>query len=378
MANKFTKFNKEAANGITNPKGNMGDFQHASRLYVDNYFALAPRSKFMYHVVFEINPQALKSPVFATKHKQQIGLLVKSADLPKFTIDTVTKNQYNRKKVVQTNIYYDPVNLVFHDDNDGVSNALWSLYYGYYYRDRSLSINTYSANAYQKDTYRAGLDNNQSVPFFTSISIYTLSRRRFLGYTLVNPMITAWAHGQVSQSDASGGLENTMTLAYENVIYTGGSVSRGSPKNFAELHYDTLPSPLSVAGGGTASLTGSGGVLAGLEEVFGKVSNGEAFSTAGSFLSTAVAAINTYGNLKNLSKAGLKAEAINILTSPAGISGIVNTVGGVVGAVFPKSQNTNTSASITSAAPRLLASRNAQDAFIQSVISEPIRFNDQA
>jgi hypothetical protein len=191
-------------------------------------------------------------------------------------------------------------------------------------------------------------------------------------------MITAWAHGQVSQSDASGGLENTMTLAYENVIYTGGSVSRGSPKNFAELHYDTLPSPLSVAGGGTASLTGSGGVLAGLEEVFGKVSNGEAFSTAGSFLSTAVAAINTYGNLKNLSKAGLKAEAINILTSPAGISGIVNTVGGVVGAVFPKSQNTNTSAASTSAAPRLLASRNSQDAFIQSVISEPIRFNDQA
>jgi hypothetical protein len=378
MANKFTKFIKSAANGITNPKGNMGDFQHAARLYVDNYFALAPRSKFMYHVVFEINPQALKSPVFATKHKQQIGLLVKSADLPKFTVDTVTKNQYNRKKVVQKNINYDPVNLVFHDDNDGVSNALWSLYYGYYYRDRSLSINTYSANAYQKDTYRAGLDNNQSVPFFTSISIYTLSRRRFLGYTLVNPMITAWAHGQVSQSDTSGGLENTMTLAYENVIYTGGSVRRGSPKNFAELHYDTLPSPLSVAGGGTASLTGSGGVLAGLEEVFGKVSNGEAFSTAGGFLSTAVAAINTYGNLKNLSKAGLKAEAINILTSPAGISGIVNTVGGVVGAVFPKSQNTNTSAASTSAAPRLLASRNSQDAFIQSVISEPIRFNDQA
>ena len=374
---KFTRFITGVANGITNPKGQMGDFQHATRLYVDNYFALAPRSKFMYHVVFEINNLALKSPAFSNKHKQEIGMLVKAADLPKFTIETVTKNQYNRKKVVQKSIGYDPINLTFHDDNSGVSNALWALYYGYYYRDRSLPENAYEGSPYSNKIVRAGFDNNQSVPFFKSISIYTLSRRRFLGYTLVNPMITNWQHGQVNQSESNGVMENQMTVAYENVIYTGGSVRRGSPKNFAELHYDTLPSPLSVAGGGTATLTGDGGVLAGLEEVFGKVGSGEAFDSFGGFLSTAAAAVNTYQNIKNLSKAGLKQEALNIITSPAAISGVINTVGGVVGAVFPKSQNTNTNSETTTASARSIAS-NAADDYIRSVTSQPIAFNDQA
>ncbi len=352
MANKFTRFLRSVASGITNPKGQLGDFRHASRLYVDNFFALAPRSKFMYHVVFEIDPLALKSPNFANKHKQEIGLLVKAADLPKFTIETATKNQYNRKKVIQKSITYDPINITFHDDNNGVSNALWALYYGYYYRDRSLDSRVYDGSPYKSDVYRAGLDNDQSVPFFKSISIYTLSRRRFLGYTLINPMITSWQHGQVAQAENNGILENQMTIAYENVLYTGGSVSRGSPKNFAELHYDTLPSPLSVAGGGTATLLGSGGVLAGLENVFGKVGSGEAFGSLGGFLSTAAAAVNTYRNIGNLSGAGLRQEAINVITSPAAISGIIGTVGGVVGAVFPKSQNTNTNRDTTQAVAR--------------------------
>lgn len=356
MANKFTRFLRGVASGITNPKGQMGDFRHASRLYVDNYFALAPRSKFMYHVVFEIDNLSLKSPNFANKHKQEIGMLVKAADLPKFTIDTVTKNQYNKKKVVQKNINYEPITLTFHDDNNGITNALWALYYGYYYRDRSINPRGYDGSPYKEGLIRAGFDNNQgTTPFFRSISIYTLSRRRFLGYTLVNPLITNWQHGQVAQSENSGIMENQMTIAYENVIYSGGSVRRGSPKNFAELHYDTLPSPLSVAGGGTSTLTGSGGVLAGIEQVFGAIGSGEAFNTPGGFLSTAAAAINTYRNAGNLTGAGLRQEALNIITSPAAISGVINTVGGVVGAVFPKSQNTNTNRDTTEATPRIIA-----------------------
>jgi hypothetical protein len=193
------------------------------------------------------------------------------------------------------------------------------------------------------------------VPFFKSISIYTMSRRRFLGYTLVNPMITAWQHGQVSQSDSQTPMENTMTIAYESVIYSGGAVKKGTPNGFATLHYDNLPSPLSMAGGGTATLTGQGGVLSGLESVFGSVSDGTAFNSPLGFLSTAVTAVNTMTNLRNLSSAGLKNEAINILTSPAGIAGAVGIVGGLVGSVFPKSQNTNTNNDITVASPRALA-----------------------
>lgn len=339
MANKFTRFLKSFAQGVLNPKGQLGDFRHASRLYVDNFYALSPRTKFMYHVSFDINSQALKSQAFKKEHRKELGMLVKSADLPKFTITTQTKNQYNRKKTVQTQIEYSPLNIVFHDDNAGVTNALWALYYGYYYVDRSKPKEKYEKSPYKKDVYKGGLDNNQSEPFFNSITIYTLSRKRFLSYTLVNPLITEWSHSPVSQSESNGIMENSMTVAYEGVIYNGGSVSVGNPDNFAELHYDTLPSPLSIAGGGTRSLTGTGGVLAGINQVFGALGSGTAFSSPGNFLGTAIAAVNTYNNARSLTGAGLRQEGLNILTSPAGIGAIAGAIGGVAGAIWPKGTN---------------------------------------
>ena len=355
MASPFTRFLTSVVQGITNPKGQLGDYRHAERLYLDGNYRLAPRTKFSYHVVFEIDSMAMKSLEFKGKHESEVAMLIKTADLPKYTIDTVTKNQYNRKKIIQKKIEYDPVTLTLHDDSEGVTNALWALYYGYYYRDRNVMQQFYTPNPYHGNMYRNGFDNNVSVPFFKSISIYTMSQRRFLGYTLVNPMITAWQHGQVSQSDSQTPMENTMTIAYESVIYSGGAVEKGTPKGFATLHYDNLPSPLSMAGGGTATLTGQGGVLSGLQSVFGNVANGTAFNSPLGFLSTAVTAINTMSNVRNLSVAGLKNEAINILTSPAGIAGAVGIVGGLVGSVFPKSQNTNTNNDITVASPRAFA-----------------------
>jgi hypothetical protein len=200
------------------------------------------------------------------------------------------------------------------------------------------------------------MDNNITVPLFKSISIYTMSRRRFLGYTLVNPRIKSWNHGSVAYAE-SDFLESQMTIEYEAVKYSAGSVFQNTPKGFATLHYDTVPSPLSVAGGGVANLTGEGGVLDGLESVFGDLANGSTFDSFGGFLGTAIKAVNTAKNFRSLTKAGLKNEAINILSNPANIATAVSTVGGVVGAVFPKSSsNTET----TTATPRVLASGGTQ------------------
>ena len=141
--------------------------------------------------------------------------------------------------------------------------------------------------------------------------------------------------------------ETTMDIEYESVIYSTGNVSRNNPKGFANLYYDNVPSPLSVAGGGVANLLGEGGVLDGLESVFGDVAGGEAFGSVGGFLGTAIKAINTAKNFKSLSKEGLKQEAINILSNPATVRGTINTVGGIVGAAFPKNTGTNTGTTAT-------------------------------
>jgi hypothetical protein len=344
MANYFTRFLTGVAEGVLNPKGQQANWQHATRLFIDNSMRLAPRTKFNYYVRFELNKFAVRVPSFTNNHAEEIGLLVKTADLPKFTFDSVVKNQYNRKKILYKQINYDPVSLTFHDDAAGVINAMWAIYYGYYIGDRQNPSAAYEANHLRptktvKDNFRYGMDNDITEPFFKSVSIYTMSRRRFLGYTLVNPRIKSWSHGNMDYA-ASEFNDNSMSLEYEAVQYSAGQVRYNNPKGFATLHYDSVPSPITVAGGGVATLTGDGGVLDGIEQIFGNIENGVAFDSFGGFLGTAIGAINTYKNVKQLSSAQLKSEAINILSNPRNIGTAISTVGGVVGSVFPKSAST--------------------------------------
>ena len=327
---------RQFATGLLHPKGNVGDFQHAARLFVDSDLRLAPKRKFNYHVSFNINPNALKTLNFQYQHQTEINMLVKTCELPKFTLKTETLNQYNRKKVVNLGIDYQPINIRFHDDNLGVVGQLWQNYYGYYYADTAAAnvIGGYNRNAMQGPGFmraRYGLDNNSSMPFFTDITIYQMAKRAFYSYKLINPVITSWSHDSLDYS-SSQSAEQSMQIAYESVVYNTGYVAQGNPPGFGGPdHYDTMPSPISLAGGGTKTLFGQAGVLAGAEAVFGALGSGQAFSSVGNFLSTAIVAVNTYQNAKALTGAGLKAEAANIAVrginslASIGLSGLSNT-----------------------------------------------------
>ena len=348
MANKFTRYLSEFGSGliegITKPKGQMSDYRHATRLFIDNGLRLSPKTKFLFYVYFEMDNSVRGMSPFSAKHKNEAGLLVKSADLPKFNFESVTKNQYNRKKIIYKQINYEAVNINMHDDSNNVISAMWALYYGYYIGDRHNPNSAYESNHYRptgtnKDNFRYGLDNDKSVDFFKSVTIYTMSRRRFVGYTLVNPRIKSWSHGGMDYSVGEFN-ESTMSLEYEAVRYSTGNVSVGEPKGFATLHYDTVPSPLSVAGGGVATLTGDGGVLDGLDQIFGDIGSGAAFNTPGGFIGTLAKTVNTYKNFKSLSKDQLASEAIGILSNPRNIVAAAQSIGGVVGAIFPKSATT--------------------------------------
>ena len=360
MANKFTRFLKGVGDGLLTPKGNLADWRHAARLFLDNQYRLSPRTKFNFYVQFEIDKTVLSSPVFSNKHADEVGYLIKSTDLPKYKFETVTKNQYNRKKIVYKGFTYDSLSMTFRDDSAGVMNAMWALYMSSYVQDRNNPLSAYTNSKLRvtdtpQDAFRYGLDRpNRTTDFFKSINIYMMSRKRFIGYTLVNPKITSWNHGGADYT-ANEVNENQMTVEYEAVLYSAGNVSFNNPKGFANLYYDKVPSPLTIQGGGVGNLLGEGGVLDGLESVFGDIAGGTAFGSPGNFLSTAIAAVNTARNLNSLSKEGLKREAINILSNPATISGAVNTIGGVVGAVFPKNSGTNTP---TEAIQKNLINRN--------------------
>jgi hypothetical protein len=339
MSNKLNGLLTGVANGILNPRGITSDYRHATRLFVDDTFRLSPRTKFLFYARFEIDDKVSKSPTFTNKHADEVGYLIKSTDLPKYSFDTVTKNQYNKKKILYTKVNYEPLNLTFHDDSAGIMNALWALYFGYYIKDRMNAPLAFEGPVYRpkdspQDGFRFGLDTDQSVPFFKSITLYTMSRRRFLGYTLVRPRIKSWTHGSMDSTENTFN-ENQMSLEYETVFYTGGNVTFGNPKGFATLHYDTLPSSLSIGGGGVASLLGAGGVLDGLESVFGNIQDGTAFDSPAGFLNTVAGAINTVNNLSNLSAAGLAQEGLGVLAGSAGAIG--SQIAGGINAAFPGS-----------------------------------------
>ena len=348
---KFGGFLDNLINGALSPKGNMADYAHAARLYTDDNFRLAPKTKFLYHVAFNINEDVIKKvrPNFDKKHGLEINMLVKTADLPKYNITTETKNKYNRKKNLQVRLDYDPINITFHDDNMGLTTYLWESYYRYYYVDGNLGSldaagkpnatsagfmphNTYEGEGLNK--FRYGFDNNSYAPFFNSIQISQMARHQYVTYTLVNPIISSFQHDTMDNSAGGETSQNTMQILYESVFYSTGAVEEGNaPVGFATEHYDTSPSPISVAGGGVANLLGGGGVLAGAGSVFSDLSSGNVG------LGTLINASNTIKNAKKLTKESIRNEGYSVIgkslsaTTGANVSGLANSS-------FPKSGGT--------------------------------------
>ena len=112
MSNSFNNFLTNNGNGVA-----FKSYSHATKLYVDDNFARAPKFGFLYFVSFNINAPALSGSYWPANGQQDVGLLVKKVDQPKFKIATETINQYNRKTNIQTKITYEPVSIEFHDDN---------------------------------------------------------------------------------------------------------------------------------------------------------------------------------------------------------------------------------------------------------------------
>jgi hypothetical protein len=311
------------------------DYAHATRLYVDNVFALAPKAGWLYYVVFDIEPSAITDKQWANQQRiSEVGMLVKAADLPKFSIQTEVVNQYNRKTVVQKGITYNPVSLNLHDDQSNVVHNMWLNYYRYYYADSTWGgtgpIGTAKENtpgAYQNNKYlpstdlfnpvNYGLNSRLTVaPFFRSITVYQMNRKLFTSYKLVNPIISAWEHDRVDQTIGNKPAESKMTVNYEAVFYGVGQVRRDSPSGFAVFHYDTSPSPLSLLGGGNSSLLGPGGVIPGALEIFGDVSNilnpDSNVSPLG-VLGTVIKGANLVRNVKGITRESLRTEGYAIL-----------------------------------------------------------------
>lgn len=331
MANAFTNFLGGVASGIFGDNADLKDYQHADRLYVRNLYARAPKVGFLYFVTFNINRNAIIDQNWdKRKGYRDVGLLVKKMDLPKFTVNSETLNQYNRKNIVHTKITYGNLNIEFHDDNNDLTTDLWKNYYNYYFRDgvyQQTSSKTkpiqYSDTKYGDNDYYYGFDSYQTVPFLDSIDAYIMHKGKgqwdFTQITLINPKIVEWAHDSLNQDENGKTLTNRMSVAFEAVNYKNGKIQKNvSPEGFTPVYYDTAPSPLSVAGGIPGTLFGANGVVAGVGQVFGENGAWSQALKSGNPLSLIGAAIQTSNLAKGarqITKTSLKTEGYSILNS---------------------------------------------------------------
>jgi hypothetical protein len=233
----------------SNPLITLRDQQHAARVFTDQQFKLAPKFDFLFHVSFKINVSALKNANIVQRYGEEINLMVKGIDLPNFTIQTETLNQYNRKKNLQYQHSLGEVTVKFHDDNMSLINQVWQNYYSYYYADSTSAQNlgAYTRNATKNSNHiptSYGFDNKSTNPFFNQIKVYQMAKHEFVCYTLINPIITSFDHDKLNYS-SNKTREFTMKFKYEAVTYSTGSVEAGNPEGFGMSHYDTTPSPLS-------------------------------------------------------------------------------------------------------------------------------------
>ena len=323
----------------------LRDYTHASKTFRPNAYQNAPKFKFLFHVYFQLNPTGLPETNY--------GLLVKTVKLPSFTFDTSTLNQYNRKRIIQTKIKYDPINISFHDDNGNSIRKMWKGYYNYYYADGTkpqvifngargsattpqltggggfagATDATYNSRTqYQPSItgneswgYQGGTSDptGQKIPFFKNITVFGFNQHNFVAYTLINPVITSFSHDTYDYAQGNGTMEHQMTVDYETVVYNEGAIDGKSPGNIVtgfgdEANYDRTLSPIARPGS-NSNILGQGGLVDG---VGGAIKD----FTDGNYLRAIQAAGTTYNTFKNT-------NILNIAKSEV-VNGIINSVGG--------------------------------------------------
>lgn len=314
----------------------LRDFTHASKTFRSNGYALAPKFKFLFHVYFDINTSLI--PSAQAMGSEKLGLAVKTVQLPKYTFDLATMNQYNRKRVVQTKIKYDPINISFHDDNSNMIRKMWYTYYSYYYKDPSqLDVNgKNTAGLFNDDNGNYGsmynlnhrniYDNSNTgsndwgyigetggnqtnlastigatkAPFFKAINIYGFNQHNFVLYRLINPMIESFTHDTYDYAQGNGTMEHQMSVQYETVKYYQGAIDGRNPDKIVEQfgsaeNYDRNLSPISRPGS-NATILGQGGLVSAAGGIMDDLESGNFLGA----IQKAGAAKNTFKNPQNI------------------------------------------------------------------------------
>ena len=213
----------------------LRDFRNASHLRPD---VNPPRQQHQGYVNFILNRDLfgfLFGEPDRNEFRTQISSMVRTADLPSVEFQTETKNAFNRKKIVNTGVRYNPVNMTVFDTVGNEWLTTLMKYFAYHYMDPRNKVNSgrdiesiqgrqggretvssgfgdTGANAW--DSNVAGYNRNISANFYARVDYILFHGNKGVQYSVINPVITEFKPGAIDYS-SSNFLEFSITMEYE-------------------------------------------------------------------------------------------------------------------------------------------------------------------
>jgi hypothetical protein len=200
-----------------------------------------PRQKFQGYVSFVVNRllygDTLYGDMSSSSFRLRLGSLVKTATLPEVEFKTETKNAYNRKRIINTGVEYQPVDIKVFDTINNEWLIMFMKYFTYHYmnprnkqyNDRdvgpdprkddssSLSVGTAfgGVGSTKWDSNAYGYNINELANFFERIDYVIYHGNKAVQYSLINPVLTRFRTGDIDYA-SSDVMEFDMTFEYES------------------------------------------------------------------------------------------------------------------------------------------------------------------
>jgi hypothetical protein len=195
--------------------------------------SLIPRSKFQFRVsITHLSSESVSGLITSNLTR------ISSIDMPSHTMNTNVLNQYNKKRIVQTGLTYNPIQLVAYDTRDAEIETFLKTYTQYYYTGLMSTISQKFTNDVINENFYAnfsatGMKLQQDRYFIKQLDITRTSSADDINViTIYNPIITSVRTDTLDYSDSSP-VKYTLEIAYE------GYHIRTIDKN--EFNTDTAP-----------------------------------------------------------------------------------------------------------------------------------------
>ena len=197
-----------------------------------------PRQQFAGYVSFVLD-RDLFGTFFDEANNDELRVrmssLVRTADFPQIEFKTQTLNEYNRKKIVNTGVEYQPVTIRVVDTASNAWLTLIMKYFAYHYMnprnqnnvgERDVASVNYGQGGAEFiasqfgaggnfDSNKAGYNINENPHFFERIDYVVYHAQKGTQYSLINPVMTGFTHTPIDYA-SNELMEFTMTFQYES------------------------------------------------------------------------------------------------------------------------------------------------------------------